>query len=87
MNQVVERAAFQIGDWVWIQDAGFVGKGQAGKVIEACSLWGAVSYRVWLVQADTVINVNADKVSSYTACRCCQCGSQPARGGVVSPNG
>jgi len=67
MNQVVERAAFQIGDWVWIQDAGFVGKGQAGKVIEACSLWGAVSYRVWLVQADTVINVNADKVSSYTA--------------------
>lgn len=67
MNQAVDMVVFQIGDWVWLQDTGLEGKGQAGRVIEANSLWGAVSYRVWLVQSDTIIKVDADQVSPYTA--------------------
>ena len=67
MDQAVDKAMFQIGDWVWLQDVGFERQGQAGRVIEASSVWGAVSYRVWLVQSDTVIQVDADHVSPYTA--------------------
>ena len=67
MNQAVDKAVFQIGDWVWLQDTDLNGAGQAGRIIEANSLWGAVSYRVWLVQSDTVIKVDADHVSPYTA--------------------
>lgn len=67
MNQAIEKALFQIGDWVWLQRPDLEGKGQAGRVIEANSLWGAVSYRVWLVQSDTVIKIDAAHVSAYTA--------------------
>lgn len=58
MNHAGDNALFQIGNWVWLQ-----GLFQAGRVIDATSLRGAVSYRVWLVLSDTVIN----RVSPYTA--------------------
>ncbi len=72
MSQAVDELLFQIGDWVWLQSADLKGKGQAGRVIDTVSLWGAVSYRVWLVQSpssegERVIKVNADQVSPYTA--------------------
>lgn len=56
------RALFKIGDWVWLKYLS-----QTGRVVDASSLWGAVSYRVWLVQSDRVIKVDADQVSPYTA--------------------
>jgi ERCC4-related helicase len=72
MNQAVDKVIFQIGDWVWIQGSGFEAKGQVGRVIEANSLWGSISYRVWLVQSpdfggERVVKVDADHVSPYTA--------------------
>ena len=62
MVQSVDRVLFETGDWVWLK-----GLSQAGRVIEASRLWGSISYRVWLVRGDTVINVDADQVSTYTA--------------------
>ena len=53
---------FNPGDWVWLEN-----HNQSGKVIDAHSLWGAISYRVWLVQSDSVIKVDADQVSLYTS--------------------
>ena len=72
MSQTIEELLFQIGDWVWLQSADLKGTGRAGRVIDTDRLWGAVSYRVWLVQSsasegDTVIKVDADQVSPYTA--------------------
>lgn len=71
MSQTVDEVLFQIGDWVWLQSADLKGTGQAGRVIDTDRLWGAVSYRVWLVQSSAseggrVIKVEADQVSSYT---------------------
>ncbi len=67
MSLAHDKFVFKIGDWIWIQDDGFEGKGQAGRVIEANSLWGIISYRVWLVQSETVVKVDADHVSPYSA--------------------
>jgi superfamily II DNA or RNA helicase len=53
---------FNIGDWVWLESHNL-----SGKVIDAHSLWGSISYRVWLVQSDSVIKVDADQVSLYTS--------------------
>ncbi len=71
MNQAVEKGLFQIGDWVWLQSPDIEGKGQAGRIVDASSLWGTVNYRVWLVQSPSseggrVIKVDADQVSLYT---------------------
>lgn len=62
MNQALESSVFEVGSWVWLS-----GLSQAGKVIETTSLWGAISYRVWLVQSNTVVKVDADNVSAYIA--------------------
>ena len=62
MNQALESSVFEVGSWVWLS-----GLPQAGKVIETTSLWGAISYRVWLVQSNTVVKVDADNVSAYIA--------------------
>ncbi|MBL1294158.1 MAG: DEAD/DEAH box helicase family protein [Thiotrichales bacterium] len=68
----IDKEPFQIGDWVWLQSPDLERKGQSGRVIDASSLWGVTSYRVWLVQSSTsmdgyVIKVDADQVSPYTA--------------------
>jgi len=56
---------FDIGDWVWLN----VHK-QAGRVVDAHCLWGAISYRVWLVQSGSphgsVVKVDADQVNAFT---------------------
>jgi len=63
----VDDSLFQIGDWVWLPC-----HNQAGRIVDVCSLWGSISYRVWLVQGSSseggrVIKVDADQVSAYTA--------------------
>ncbi|WP_370060136.1 DEAD/DEAH box helicase, partial [Neptunomonas phycophila] len=72
MNQAIDGVLFKIGDWVWLQSPDPEGKGHAGRIIEVSSLWGAVNYRVWLVQStsperERVIKVDADQVSAYDA--------------------
>ena len=52
---------YSAGDWVWLENYS-----QAGKVVDACSLWGAATYRVWLGQSNAVIKVDADQVSAYS---------------------
>ena len=66
-HNVGDDDVFQIGDWVWLQGHDREGKGQAGRVIDVSSLWGVISYRVWLVQSEIVLKVDADEVSHYTA--------------------
>jgi len=48
---------FEIGQWLWSPP-----HKQAAKVIEANSLWGEVSYRVWLSQSDTTAKVTEDQL-------------------------
>ena len=55
-------ALWQSGDWVWVK-----GLAQAGRVVEANNLWGMAIYRVWLVQSDMVVKVDADQLSPYAA--------------------
>ncbi|RLA50378.1 MAG: helicase [Gammaproteobacteria bacterium] len=67
-----DKKLFQIGDWVWLQSPDLEKKGQPGKIVDVSSLWGVISYRVWLVKSSTavdgqVIKVEADQVSPYTA--------------------
>jgi hypothetical protein len=63
----IDKKPFQIGDWVWLKNPD-----QAGRVVDVSSLWGVISYRVWLVQSSTaidgwVIKADADQVSPYTS--------------------
>lgn len=72
MSQTADKTPFQIGDWVWLHSSVLEVNGQAGRVIDVSTLWGAVSYRVWLVQSSSsesgkVIKVDADQISSYGA--------------------
>ncbi|MFC1776120.1 DEAD/DEAH box helicase [Pseudomonadota bacterium] len=53
---------FRVGEWVWLES--YI---QAGKVITSDSLWGSLSYRVWLAQSNKVIKVDADQLSPYTS--------------------
>jgi len=60
---------YQIGDWVWLEQYQ-----QPAKVVEALSVWGVASYRVWLcsssqVNKDSVIKVDADQVSPFVAAK------------------
>lgn len=53
---------FRTGDWVWLEN-----HSQAGKIIDAHSVWGTVSYRVWLAKSNAVIKVDADQITPYSS--------------------
>lgn len=67
MNQDISNKPFEIGDWVSLKSSCTEEKRQTARVIDACSLWNSVSYRVWLVQSDTVIKVDANQLFPYSA--------------------
>lgn len=61
----IAKELFQVGDWVWLNT-----HKQAGRVVAAHNLWGAINYRIWLVQSDSphgnVVKVDADQVTAFT---------------------
>ncbi len=68
----IDKELFQTGDWVWLKSPDLERKGQPGRVVDVSSLWGVISYCVWLVQSGPsvdgrIIKVDADQVSSYNA--------------------
>jgi len=72
MSQAVAERQFQIGDWVWVHSSDPKGNKQSGRVVSSSSLWGTISYKVWLMQNDDskverVIKVDTEQLSPYTS--------------------
>ena len=55
-----ETSLFKEGEWVWLNNYE-----QTGKVIDVSNLWGTVSYRIWLVQSDSIVKIESEYVSPY----------------------
>lgn len=52
----------KIGDWVWSRE-----HGQSCQVIEAQTLWGNTTYRVWLPTQDVVVRLSSTQIKPLSA--------------------
>ena len=50
--------SFAIGQWAWLEPLQ-----RSGRIVDRQSLWGTVSYRIWLPDSDRVIKLDADQLS------------------------